>query len=294
MRKLLREPLAHFLVLGAGLFLLFSIVGDSDDRPTGGTIVVSAAKAAQLEEIFTRTWQRPPTEEELDGLIEDHIREEVYYREALAMGLDRDDTIVRRRLRQKLEFFTDDLVAAVDPTEEQLASYLDEHADAFRLPSRVSFQQIYFSRDRRGEQATRDAESLLARLNESSSHVDTTPVGDELMLPGEYDLIPEPEVTRLLGSEFAAALAGLPVGGWSGPVESGFGLHLVLIHERQPASLPALAEVRQAVEREWRNVRRKETTELFYGGLRERYEVSVERREADDPDKDARVAEARQ
>jgi hypothetical protein len=262
--------------------------------PTGSSIVVSAGKVAQLKEIFTRTWQRPPTEEELDGLIEDHIREEVYYREALAMGLDRDDTIVRRRLRQKLEFFTGDLVAAVDPTEEQLANYLDEHADAFRLPSRVSFQQIYFNRDRRGAQATRDAESLLARLNEASSHVDTTTVGDELMLPGEYDLIPEPEVARLLGSEFAAALAGLPVGGWSGPVESGFGLHLVLIHERQSESFPALAEVRQAVEREWRNVRRKETTESFYGGLRERYEVSVERLEADDSDKDARVVEARQ
>ena len=293
MRRWLREPLVHFLLLGAGLFLLFSIVGDSDDMPTG-SIVVSAGKVAQLKEVFTRTWQRPPTEEELDGLIENHIREEVYYREALAMGLDRDDTIVRRRLRQKLEFFTDDLVAAVEPTEEQLASYLEEHADAFRLPSRVSFQQIYFNRDRRGEQATRDAESLLARLNEASSHVDITALGDSLMLPGEYDLIPEPEVARQLGSEFAAALAGLPVGGWSGPVESGFGLHLVLIHERQSGSLPALAEVREAVEREWRNVRRKETAESFYAGLRERYEVDVERLEADDPDKDTRVVEARQ
>jgi hypothetical protein len=280
-------------LLGAWLFLLFGIVRDSDDMRTG-SIVVSAAKVAQLKEAFARTWQRPPTEEELDGVIENHIREEVYYREALAMGLDRDDTIVRRRLRQKLEFFTDDLVAAVDPTEEQLASYLDEHADAFRLPSRVSFQQIYFNRDRRGEQATRDAESLLARLNGAASHVDTTALGDSLMLPGEYDLIPEPEVARLLGSEFAAALAGLPVGGWSGPVESGFGLHLVLIHERQSGSLPALAEVRDAVEREWRNVRRKEAAESFYAGRRERYEVHVERLEAADPDEDTRVAEARQ
>jgi len=291
-RRLLREPLVHFLLLGAGLFILFSIVGDSDEVPTG-SIVVSAGQVAQLKEAFARTWQRPPTEEELDGVIENHIREEVYYREALAMGLDRDDTIVRRRLRQKLEFFTEELVAAVDPTEEQLANYLDEHADAFRIPSRVSFQQIYFNRDRRGEQATRDAESLLARLNEASSHVEPTAFGDSLMLPGEYDLIPEPEVARLLGSEFAAALAGLPVGSWSGPVESGFGLHLVLIHERQPGSLPALAEVREAVEREWRNVRRKETAESFYAGLRERYEVDVERVEADDPDEITRVVEAR-
>lgn len=293
MRRLLREPLVHFLLLGAGLFLLFGIVDDSDDMPTG-SIVVSAGQVAQLKEAFTRTWQRPPTEEELDGVIENHIREEVYYREALAMGLDRDDTIVRRRLRQKLEFFTEDLVAAVDPTEEQLANYLDEHADAFRIPSRVSFQQIYFNRDLRGEQATRDAESLLARLNEATSHVDITAFGDSLMLPGEYDLIPESEVERRLGSEFAAALAGLPVGAWSGPVESAFGLHLVLIHERQSGSLPALAEVREVVEREWRKVRREETTESFYGRLRERYEVDVQRLEADDPDEDMRVVEARQ
>ncbi len=162
--KLVREPLVHFLLLGLGLFVLFGIVGDSDDAPTG-RIEVSAARIAQLNEIFTRTWQRSPTEQELEGLIEDHIREEVYYREALAMGLDRDDTIVRRRLRQKLEFFTDDLVAAVDPTEEQLEAYLSEHADAFRVPAQLSFRQIYFNRDRRGKQATHDAESLLKRLN---------------------------------------------------------------------------------------------------------------------------------
>ncbi len=293
MMKLLREPLVHFLVLGAGLFLLFSMVGDSDNPPAG-RIVVSTGQVAQLTEAFTRTWQRPPTEAELDGLIEDHIREEVYYREALAMGLDRNDTIVRRRLRQKLEFFTDDLVAAVDPTEEQLETYFSEHADAFRVPSRLSFHQIYFNRDRRGEQALRDAESLLARLNGAGSSVDTSTFGDSLMLPRDYDLISEVEVARQLGTEFATALAELPVGRWSGPVESGFGLHLVLIRERQPGSLPELAEVRETVEREWRNARREETTEAFYRGLRDRYEVSVEHPEGGDGEEEPKVAELRQ
>ena len=291
--RLTREPLIHFLVLGLGLFLLFGIVGDSDDAPTD-RIVVSTARVAQLTEIFTRTWQRPPTEQELDGLIEDHIREEVYYREALAMGLDRDDTIVRRRLRQKLEFFTDDLVAAVDPTEEQLEAYLSEHADAFRIPLRLSFQQVYFNRDRRGEQALRDAEALLARLNGAGSEVDTAALGDSLMLPGDYELISEIEIAHRLGREFAAAVADLPIGRWSGPVESGFGLHLVLIRERQSGSLPTLAEVREAVEREWRNVRREEASEGFYRGLRDRYEVSVERREVDDGEEQPMVVEARQ
>jgi len=292
--KLLREPLVHFLALGLGLFLLFGVVGDSDDAATG-RIVVSTARVAQLTEIFTRTWQRPPTEQELEGLIEDHIREEVYYREALAMGLDRDDTIVRRRLRQKLEFFTDDLVAAVDPTEEQLEAYFSGHADEFRVPSQLSFRQIYFNRDRRGKQATHDAESLLARLNGADSAADAAHLGDSLMLPGDYDRVFEDEVARGFGNGFAAALADLPVGRWSGPVESGFGLHLVLIRERQPRSLPPLSEVREAVEREWRNARREEAGEAFYRGLRERYIVSVERPEEEegDGDENPRVSELR-
>ncbi len=287
--KLLREPLVHFLLLGAGLFLLFNIVGDSDDTSTE-RIVVSSGRVAQLTEIFTRTWQRPPTEQELEGLIEDHIREEVYYREAMAMGLDRDDTIVRRRMRQKLEFVTDDLVAAIPPTDEQLETYFSEHPDDFRVPSRVSFQQIYFSTDRRGEQATSDAKALLVRLGASNSGVDPAGHGDSLMLPSDFDNIFEGDVVRHFGTEFAKALADVPVGHWSGPVASAYGLHLVLIRERQPGVLPALEKVRDRVEREWEAARRKEATEAFYQGLRGRYEVSVERPGADESEEQAKLA----
>jgi hypothetical protein len=290
--KLLREPLVHFLALGLGLFLLFGIVGDSGEAATD-RIVVSSARIAQMTEIFARTWQRPPTEQELEGLIEDHIREEVYYREALAMGLDRDDTIVRRRLRQKLEFFTDDLVAAVDPTTEQLDAYFRKHVDTFRIPARLSFRQIYFNRDRRGTEARQDAEALLARLNGSDPAVETAAFGDSLMLPGDYDGFSEVDVARDFGGPFAAALVELPVGRWSGPVESGFGLHLVLIRDRQPSAVPELEEVREAVEREWRNARREEAAEAFYRSLRERYVVSVEDAGEQDADENLEVAEAR-
>ena len=290
--KLVREPLVHFLLLGLGLFVLFGIVGDADDAPPG-RIDIPGARVAQLTEIFTRTWQRPPTEQELEGLIEDHIREEVYYREALAMGLDRDDTIVRRRLRQKLEFFTDDLVASVAPTEKQLEAYRSEHADTFRVPATLSFRQIYFNRDRRGKQATSDAESLLVQLNGGGSEVDTAGSGDSLMLPGDYDRVSEVDIDRGFGNGFGAALADLPLGRWSGPVESGYGLHLVLIRQRQPGSAPALVEVREVVEREWRNARRQEATEAFYRGLRERYVVSVERPEEGNGDANPKVVQAR-
>jgi hypothetical protein len=289
--KLLREPLVHFLALGLGLFVLFGLVGDSDGEATD-RIEISAARVAQLTEIFTRTWQRPPTGQELQGLIEDHIREEIYYREALAMGLDRDDTIVRRRLRQKLEFFTDDLVASVDPTEEQLQQYLSENADTFRIPARLTFRHVYLDRDRRGERAERDAEALLARLSGGGSEIDTSELGDSIMLPRGYGRVSEEQIDREFGAGFGAALAQLPVGPWSGPVESGFGLHLVQIQERREGSIPSLAEAREAVEREWQNARRKEAAETFYRSLRERYVISVEIPEESDGAESRKVAQA--
>jgi len=288
--KLLREPLVHFLLLGAALFLAFNFVDDSEEA-RADTIVVSTGQVAQLSEAFNRTWQRPPSDEELNGLIEDHVREEVYYREAMAMGLDRDDTIVRRRMRQKLEFVTDDFVAAVDPTDEQLETYFNIHPDEFLVPSRVSFEQIYFSLERRGEQAVRDAESLLARLNSAGSKVEPIDAGDTLMLPGSFDNIFENDVARHFGTEFATALTDVPVGNWSGPLESAYGLHLVLIREREPGLLPPLEDVRDTVQREWEAARRTEAKEAFYQGLRKRYEVSVERPRGAETEEDAKVAE---
>ena len=277
-KRLAREPLAHFLALGAGLFVLFGAVDDSgDSRPD--RIVVSAAQVEMLAEAWMRTWQRPPTPRELEGLVQDHIREEVYYREALAMGLDRDDTIVRRRMRQKLEFLADDLTAAVEPTEEQLRDYLDEHADAYRFPNRVSLDHVYLNRDRRGEAASRDAERLLARLQAAGPEVDAAMLGDPLLLPREFELVTEDEVASRFGRRFSEAVAALPIGRWAGPVESGYGLHLVLVQERKAGEAPTLETVRDAVERDWRAARRAEATEAFYQGLRERYSVVVERPE---------------
>jgi hypothetical protein len=275
--RFLREPLVHFLLLGALLFVVFNVVDGSKELPRD-RILVSAGQVAQLTVAFQRTWQRPPAAEELDGLIEDHIREEVYYREAMAMGLDRDDTIVRRRMRQKLEFVTDDLVAAVEPSDEELETFFNEHPDDFRVPSRVSFEQIYFNRERRGERTASDAEGLLVRLNASGSNIDPATSGDTLMVPGSFDNIFATDVARHFGTEFADALADAPVGRWSGPLESAYGLHLVLIRDREPALLPKLSEIRETVQREWEAARRTEASEAFYQGLRGRYDVSVEGR----------------
>ncbi len=270
----LREPLVHFLALGAGLFLLFALVGGSDEDRTD-RIVISAAQVELLAEGFARTWQRPPTPAELNGLVDDHIREEIYYREAMAMGLDRDDTIVRRRMRQKLEFFTDDLLAAVEPGEEVLRSYLAENQEKFRVAGRVSFEHIYFNNDRRGEAAAGDAQRLRTRLA-SDNDLDTEELGDRLPLPRTHADVPVDRVGALFGSVFAEQLADLPVGEWAGPVESGYGLHLVFVRDRQPAEVPAFDEIREIVEREWRAEEREKAKEAFFQGLRERYEVIVE------------------
>jgi hypothetical protein len=272
--KWLREPLVHFLALGAGLFLLFALLGDSSGRDD--RVVVSAAQVELLAQGFARTWQRPPTPEELSGLVEEYVREEIYYREALTMGLDRDDTIVRRRMQQKLEFFADDLIAGADPSEEVLQAFLTEKPETFRVAGRVTFQHVYFNRDERGEAAAEDARRLRVRLAAGEEDGELESLGDRLPLPRRYREAPTDKVAGRFGSIFVEQLSDLPVGEWAGPIESGYGLHLVRIESREAGRVPELEEVRDAVDREWRAVRREEAKEAFYRGLRERYTVIVE------------------
>jgi hypothetical protein len=262
------------VVLGAGLFALFGVVGGpAEERPN--QIVVSAAKVENLAALFERTWRRPPTPVELDGLIADHVKEEILYREALALGLDADDIVIRRRLRQKMEFISEDLAQSAEPTADELQAFLAERAERFREPSRISFAQVYLSPDRRGGDVWSDAERALVALNTGSS--DPAETGDPFLLEQDYRDLAAPDLERLFGGAFAAQVAELPVGRWSGPVESGYGLHLVLVHERAPARLPDLAEIRDAVANEWDAGRREEANRAFYQALRANYEVTVER-----------------
>ncbi|MEN8162365.1 MAG: peptidylprolyl isomerase [Myxococcota bacterium] len=270
--RLLREPLFHFLLLGAALFVLYDVVLGERDEPD--RIVVDATRVEQLALGFTRVWQRPPSEAELAGLVEDFVREEVYYREALAMGLDRDDTIVRRRMRQKLEFLSEDLVALAEPGEAELEAWLAEQADDYRVEPRAALRQVYVSRERHGEAAEATAEELLARLE--AGEEDPAGLGDASLLPAALPLSSQREIAKHFGDEFATAVLTLEPGVWSGPVESTFGLHLVLLEAREPGRTPSLDEVRQVVERDWAAARREEANEAFYQALRERYEVTIE------------------
>lgn len=275
MKKLLREPLTHFLLLGAAIFAAFHWMSGHEVAESGH-IVITQSRIENLAATFARAWQRPPTATELDGLIRDYVREEVATREALTLGLDRDDTIIRRRLRQKLEFVSEDIAAHEEPTDDELRAYWQAHADTFRSESRFTFYQIYFNPKRHGDSLARDIVQLLAGLQKTGAKADTSALGDPFMMEHKFDATPVSEIVKLFGEKFAQKLEELPPSQWQGPIESGYGVHLVLVNERTEGRLPVLEEVRDAVRREWANARRLEANEQFYQALVRRYIVTIE------------------
>jgi hypothetical protein len=284
LKSILREPLVHFLLLGAALFALDAWLRPTAATPANTEIVVSEARIRNLAQNFRRTWQRPPTREELDGLVESHVREEVFYREALALGLDRDDTIIRRRLQQKVEFISEEAAALAQPTDEELNAYLKANADAFRVEPRVTFSQIYLDPRKRSSALDADAKRLLAALNSGSASQDPARLGDRLMmLEPRYEGESKTELARLFGNEFAEALVKQPVGQWAGPIASGYGVHLVKVESLVAGGLPELAAVRPLVEREWANAKRQELSKVFYEKLRAKYAIKVWAPEAGKP-----------
>ncbi len=275
MRKLLREPLLHFLLLGAAIFVAYGFLTNrSSDE--AGKIVITEGQIENLAAGFARSWQRPASADELAGLIRDRVREEVYYREALALGLDKDDTIIRRRLRQKLEFVSDDIAVQTEPTDADLNAYLAANADKFRVALRFTFRQVYLDPEKHGDDVRRDAARVLAQLVAAEDEADISGLGDSFLLGPAFDDVSASDVAKQFGEVFAAKLSGVHTGKWQGPVESEYGLHLVRISERREGRVPALADVRAAVRREWDNARRLEANEKFYQDLLERYTVTVE------------------
>jgi hypothetical protein len=291
MKRFLREPLLHFLVLGAGLFFAYHVVSKHSGSSEHGKIVVTQGQIEHLTVGFMRTWQRPPTAQELDALIRDYVREEVYSREATALGLDREDVIIRRRLQQKLEFMTEDVAAQLEPTEEQLRMYLKAHSDAFRVEQRFTFRQIYLNPELRRNNVARDAEQLLAKLQTADAKMDVSNLGDALLLEHDFDAVSASEITRQFGDKFFAKLAALPTRQWQGPIESGFGAHLVYVSTRTKGRVPPLEEVRDAVRREWRNAQRQKANQRFYAELLKRYTVIME--SAQPTNEPKRVAKAK-
>jgi hypothetical protein len=273
--RLLRDPLSHFLVLGAGLFMVYSAVNGTAAAPAD-RIVVDETQALRLADQFKRTWMRLPTRQELQGLAEDFVKEEILYREAQALGLDQDDLVIRRRLRQKMEFLNADLTEPQAPTDTQLQEYLDANQDRFRRPDRFSLQQVYLNPNKPSADVKRTAAELLARLNtDPALATDPKSIGDATMLPAQLDMVTRREAGNTFGRGFAKNIENAPTGRWSGPYESSYGYHLIRITKREAGGLPAIAEIRPILEREWNVDRRKESNERFYQALRARYDVEI-------------------
>ena len=275
MKGLLREPLLHFLVLGAALFGLYGLVGKKEAEAPA-KVVISAERVANVADRFARTWRRAPTQQELQGLVEEEIRDEVFYREGRAAGLDRDDFLIRRRVRQKMEFLAEDMAAA-DATEEQLAAYLASNSERFRTDDRLTFHHVFLSSSRRGSALEGDARKMAATLVGTNGTPEAAVIGDPFLLGETFRQMPQRDIARTFGEGFATQLAALEVGRWQGPIPSSFGVHFVLIDERTQGGLPPLSTIHEAVQREWLNARRIEAESKLYRTLRDRYEIVVEK-----------------
>jgi hypothetical protein len=272
--RLLREPLLHFLVLGAALFGVHHLVARRS--PASERIVVTAGKIQNLAETFRLTWQRPPTPQELQGLIADFVKEEVLVREARQVGLDQDDPVVRRRLRTRMDLLGDDTAAIRPPTDPQLEAYLASHRDAYRVDGRTTFVQVYLSPERRGARLESDLRQTRAVLERAGPATDVAGIGDSVMLDSRYDAVSDGDVVRIFGEEFARGLAVAPLGRWSDPLKSGYGAHLVRVSERIPGRPARLEEVREGVQRDWLAEETVRAREASFQALLGKYQVTVE------------------
>jgi len=272
MRKLYREPLLHFLALGFGLFLLFNIVsgakGGADRR-----IVVTDGTVANIVRQHEGALKRRLMPNELQGLIDSYVREEILFREGVAMGLDRDDQVIRRRVQQKIIVISEESAARPVPTDAELEGYLSKHGERYGRAAVIGFDQVMLDPRRHGSALKADLAAALARLT-SGAKPDT--MGDSSLLPTTVGAVPADLLARDYGDAFTTSLATLPVDTWSGPVASGYGVHLVRVTSRMPGGPATLAEVRTAVERDWENDRRSSASDGYYQKARQKYDVVID------------------
>ena len=269
--RLLREPLLHFLAIGGLIFLFYAVVDDTHERP-GDVIVIGPERISQLAAGFNSVWKRMPTDDELNSLIDEDIREEVYYRDALVLGLDRNDTIVRRRLRQKMEFLTDTGAYLQEPSAGELETYLAANEQTYRREARLAFEQIYLGENPSATTITRSLGAL-----QSDPPTDPSALGKRTLLPAQLRLSAPSAIDGVFGQGFFEQLAELAPGVWTGPVTSSYGVHLVRTLDGLPAREPPLSEVRDAVLRDWRAAKALESREQDYARRLERFVVEVHR-----------------
>ena len=275
MRRWLREPALQFLLIGTGLFLAYGWLHGRASF-SRDTIVITEGRIEQLAAGFAGLHRRPPTREELDGMVQDAVREEVLYREAMALHLDEDDVIVRRHMAQKLQFVSEDTHPVAEPTQAQLRDFLAQHPQQFQAERGYSFTQVFLNPQRHGSQLQADAQRLLAALRTAPDDAALVKGGDPFLLDSHFERLPAGETARLFGVDFEKALQTTATGQWQGPVTSSLGTHLVLLRLRDEPGPPRLADIQAEVRRAWMNEQRELANARFYAELRRRYDVKVE------------------
>lgn len=274
MKRILREPLLHFALLGAALFALYSLLTPSREMPD--EVIVSEGQIKHLIATFSGFHQRSPAPDELKGLIDEYVREEILSREAIKLGLDRNDSIIRRRLQQKMEFVATDLVNAIEPTDEELTAWLANHPGNFRQEGKFSFRQLYLDPNKHGDHLEQDAAKLIADLSAADSRADLSGRGDPFLLPDTFESQGSTAIADQFGKDFVAALTQTKTDAWTGPITSTYGLHLVFVTSRTESRLPTLSEVREQVKRDLLSERRLEANRHLLDELLTKYTVKID------------------
>lgn len=273
MKRWLCEPLLHFVLIAAALFAIYHWLNPgAADLDTSRRIELTSDDIRQLDVSWRAQWQRAPTPEELRNLVEERVREEILYREAIALGFDRNDMIVKRRMAQKMEFLSDDVSDLREPSLEELKSWHAKNGAEFAVPARITFRHVYFSPDKRGAQAEEASRLALEKIGANSEAAQA--LGDRFMFQDFYaDATPD-QVATVFGTKFSEALSHLKAGAWNGPVESGLGWHLVWVETITPGRVPAFEEVElKDIKSQWVSAQRLETKRQLFIAMRERYEI---------------------
>ena len=273
-KRWLREPLLHFFLIGLLLFGIYAYL----NRGRSGTqsskqIVLSLDELRTMTAYFESQWHRPPTAQEFQAMVEDKIKEEVLYREGLAMGLDKDDTIVKRRMAQKVQFLSEDVAAAHEPSTAELKAWFAKNTDKFALPGRYSFRHVYFSPDKHGKNAYSDAAAALTKIAGQPEDSTLIASADRFMFQDYYGDRTPSAIAKEFGPQFAVALEKVKPGSWQGPIESGYGWHLVFVDTVIPGRIPAFEEVESEVKTAWLGEQKAQAWQKAYQEMRAKYTV---------------------
>lgn len=277
LNRILKEPLVLLILIGGCIFGAYQLFQKREKESEQAKIHINAGQIDGMIMQWEKRWNRPPTREEVEGLIQQQVREEILYRQAVAMGLDKNDPITRRRTVQKLEFLTNDIATSSQPPDTVLQQYLSDNEADFRSPAQISFSQVFFNPDSRKDATLDDARAALADLAKAGKPAPKTlNVGDRSMIKTDFRSVTGMEIKREMGSGFADTVMNLESGKWHGPVLSGYGVHLVYVHDFQKGELPKLEIVKDKVLADWQDVQQEKLSSELLEELKKRYDIVID------------------